>query len=58
MQPMTIRNRSAFRTAVSYIAAAGSVCFLINLMFNVNWRDLISLAPRPAKLPGYFSALW
>jgi hypothetical protein len=41
------RHRSTLRAAVSYLGAAGSVCFVINTLFNVKWRELIRLVTTP-----------
>jgi hypothetical protein len=46
MQP-TMGHRSVLRAAVSYVGAAGSVCFVINMLFNVKWRELIPLVATP-----------
>jgi hypothetical protein len=43
----TRRHESAVRAAVSYVAAAGSVSFVINLFVNVSWRELVRLASTP-----------
>jgi hypothetical protein len=47
MQSTMDRHRSALRAAVSYLGAAGSVCFVINMLFNVRWRELIRLVITP-----------
>jgi len=47
MQSTMYRHRSALRAAVSYLGAAGSVCFLINMLFNVKWRELLRLMTTP-----------
>ena len=47
MQSTMERRRSALRAAVSYVGAAGSVCFVINMLFNVKWRELIRLITTP-----------
>jgi hypothetical protein len=47
MLPVLARPKSALRATLSYVAAAGSVCFVINLLVNVKWRDLVGLARTP-----------
>jgi hypothetical protein len=47
MQSAIERHRSMLRAAVSYLGAAGSVCFVINMLFNVNWREFLRLVATP-----------
>ena len=52
MQSTIERHRSALRAAVSYMGAAGSVCFVINLLFNVKWHELVRVVTTPTGQAG------